>query len=52
MAGLMNTFRRHSGFYTNFKIFKVESRPYWLQEGYVECEELGVRRALARAWSA
>ena len=27
MPGLIRTFRRHSGLYTNFKIYKMESRP-------------------------
>ena len=49
MAGLMTLFRRHSGFYTNFKIYMMESRHIWRN---TECGETGVRRALAGAWSA
>ena len=30
----------------------VESRPYWLQGGYAECEEPGCAEGLAEAWSA
>ena len=45
MTGLMHLFGRHSGNMTNFRIFKTESRPISLEGRYVECEELGVRRA-------
>ena len=46
MAGLMTENRRHSGIWTNFRIYMVESRPYWSQEAVSECEEpMGVRRA-------
>ena len=52
MTGLMALFRRHSGFMTNFRIFEVKSRPYWLQEGISECEESRCAEGLREPWSA
>ena len=49
MPGLITLFRRHSAVLTNFKDIYPESRPYWVQEGHIECEELGVRRGPGRA---
>ena len=40
----MTLFSRHSAVFTNFRIFKAESRPISLDRGISECEELGVRR--------
>ena len=34
MPGLMTLFGRHSGLYTNFKIYYPESRLYWPREAY------------------
>ena len=50
MPGLMATFRRHSGFMTNFSIFRAESRRYWPQYGCGSQVCGGGQTGLRSAW--
>ena len=47
MAGLMRLFRRHSGLWTNFKIYYLESRPIGPGRAYLSAGSLGVRKGPA-----
>ena len=52
MAGLITLFRRHSEFILTLGYYTLNLALIGPRGGYVECEETGVRRGLARPWSA
>ena len=49
MAGLIDEKRRHSGIWTNFKIYLMKSRLYWSREAYLSARSqvCGARQCLA-----